>query len=114
LQKLAALGKNLEVAMVRKTHKDDVVKSTEEIERDARRKQMGPAELKELLDLKGWLQLDLAREIDVSEATVSNWMKGIFSPPTATAMFLKQMLVEARAAKATAPKPSKRVVAKSA
>lgn len=61
------------------------------------RKKMNPKEIKLLLKLKGWRQEDLANAIDVSEGTVSHWVNGHYSPPTGTAMLLKQWLVEASA-----------------
>ncbi|HLW67818.1 MAG TPA: helix-turn-helix domain-containing protein [Gemmataceae bacterium] len=35
---------------------------------------MSPDEIKELLELKGWNQAELARRMDTTEASVSRWL----------------------------------------
>lgn len=56
---------------------------------------MTSAEIRTLLQLKGWSQADLAHELGVTEAAVSYWMSGDRSPTSATAKTLRKLLEEA-------------------
>lgn len=61
------------------------------------RQRMSPDDIKELLNLKGWNQSDLAREIDVDRAAVSMWLKGVRKPGGPAAKWMRRLLDESRA-----------------
>lgn len=62
---------------------------------------MTRAEIRELLKLKGWNQVRLAKELGMSEAAVSRWLTDRYVPGPATRL-MRQWLAEARRALASA------------
>lgn len=54
-------------------------------------------EIKELLELKGWSQAELGRQLgDLDPSTVCCWMSGIRNPSKPAAKIMKAWLEEAR------------------
>lgn len=53
-------------------------------------------DIRELLELKGWSQADLARRLDMHEATVSRWLSGATKPAGPARILMRQWLAEAR------------------
>lgn len=53
-------------------------------------------EILELMELEGWNQARLAREIGVTESAVWRWIEGERVPGGATQKFLEKLLAEAR------------------
>ena len=60
---------------------------------------MSQAEILELLALKEWGRLDLAKELDLTENTVIKWLDGTRRPGGPAAVLMRIWLDEARAAK---------------
>jgi len=58
---------------------------------------MTPADLLELLKLRGWSQARLARELHTEPSTVSRWASGKVPMSGATEILLRQWLEAARA-----------------
>ena len=58
---------------------------------------MSPEEILELMELTGWRQADLARELEVSPATVCRWITGENPPSGPARIQMRQWLELARA-----------------
>ena len=57
---------------------------------------MSVAEIRELLDLRGWTQLELARELELTGGAVTRWLTGEHKPRGPARQRLRQLLDEAR------------------
>jgi DNA-binding transcriptional regulator YiaG len=55
-----------------------------------------PAEIQELLKLKGWSQVELSRRLDMSESTVCLWLSGRRHPIGAASTLMNMWLAGAR------------------
>lgn len=62
-------------------------------------KSMKLTEIIELMKLQGWNQRELARRLDLNEATVSRWFKGEHHPTGPARILMRQWLSEARGKK---------------
>lgn len=54
-------------------------------------------EIHELLELTGWSQVHLAREVGVHESTVSLWISGDREPGGPAKRLIRELLAQARA-----------------
>ena len=59
-------------------------------------KRMFSNEIQELLELKGWTQVQLAKELQVHESTISLWIHEERKPSNPVKILLRQWLDEAR------------------
>lgn len=57
---------------------------------------MTSAEIRELLEAKGWTQAQLFRELGVSESTVSRWVRGSRNPGGPARRLMRSWLLAAR------------------
>ena len=53
-------------------------------------------EIQELMEIKGWNQAELARQLDLSEGAITRWLKGEHLPMGPTRILLRLWLAEAR------------------
>lgn len=58
-------------------------------------------EVRELMRLNGWTQVELAKKLDMSEAGVSRWLSGEREPAGPARILMRQWLESARAAPRT-------------
>ena len=63
---------------------------------------MTAKEIAELMRLKGWSQAQLARELDISESSISRWFSGKQNPTGPTRILLREWLARAKGEKETA------------
>lgn len=61
-----------------------------------RKSTMGREEIEELINLLGWSQAQLARELDMSTAVISRWLTGERNPLGPARILMRQWLEEAR------------------
>lgn len=57
---------------------------------------MTKKDIQDLLDLKGWSQAELARQLDLSEAAISRWFSGQQHPTGPARILMRQWLTEAK------------------
>jgi transcriptional regulator with XRE-family HTH domain len=57
---------------------------------------MNSIDIAELMRLRNWSQADLARELGMSEATISRWLSGSRQPTSGTAILLQTWLSAAK------------------
>ncbi len=67
---------------------------------------MNAQEIAELMHLMGWSQVEMARELNADESTVSRWLNGIQKPSGTASKFMRRLLDEARSTKPPARKPA--------
>jgi DNA-binding transcriptional regulator YiaG len=67
-----------------------------ETTRMSRGNQMNRQEILELMQLRGWSQAELARQLELSEAAVSRWFSGIHAPTGPARILLRMWLDKAR------------------
>lgn len=60
---------------------------------------MAPEEIRELLELKGWLRVDLAAALRCSEQAIIGWLSRGRNPRGPAVVLMRQWLDEARKAK---------------
>lgn len=53
-------------------------------------------DIRDLLELKGWTQVELARRLQLHEAAVSRWLSGVCAPTGPAKILMRQWLNEAR------------------
>ena len=84
--------------MARKKNRGATVKSTVEMQEEYRKRTaMKPEEIQELMDLMGWSQGRLARELEITPGAVSYWMSRDSVPSGPARKQMRQWLDEARA-----------------
>jgi DNA-binding transcriptional regulator YiaG len=67
-----------------------------EIQNMANGSRMNPKEIRELMRLRGWSQRELARQLQVHEASVSRWLAGDIDVQGPCRVLMRYWLIEAR------------------
>lgn len=57
---------------------------------------MQPAEIQELMDVKGWSRTQLAANLDVTENTVHQWMSGRRIPGGPAVILMRRWLADCK------------------
>ena len=55
------------------------------------------AEIRELMELRGWSQRELARHLEITEGAVTRWLKGEHPPAGPARILMRMWLIQARA-----------------
>ena len=67
---------------------------------------MAPAEIRELMELKGWSETKLAAQLDLSQHAVHKWLAEGRNPSGPAAILMRQWLAEARKEAKRKPVPA--------